>query len=84
MTNEEKKTPTIRDDNAYHVFRKEIGRISREENCDLGTAASKLTHKMGWGKEAAADRAEFDAYVVFLQKQTTEQDNRVKHYFGGE
>ena len=79
---EEKKIPTIREDNAYHVFRKEIGKISREEDCDIGAAASKLTHKMGWGMEAKDDRAEFDKYVVYLQKQTTASDNRVKDYFG--
>jgi len=81
---EEKKIPTIREDNIYHIHRKEIGEISETQKCDVGKAASILTHEKGWGKETKDDKAEFDAYVAHLFRTNTPENNRVARYFDGE
>ncbi len=81
--NEEKKIPTIREDNVYNIHRKEIGEISHREKVDVGVAASMLTNQKGWGEEVKEDRKEFDTYAAYLFR-TNGEENKVAKYFDGE
>ena len=77
---EEKKIITISSTNTFYKARKAIGKISREENVDIGVALDKYiyaTQQTGH----TAEKEEFLAYVAHLQKITTEGDNRVAKFF---
>ena len=54
------------ENNRYHINRKEIDRISREENVDIGVACAMLRDRMGWHFEDGKDTeiTEFTAYVA--------------------
>ena len=81
MKTEEKKVVTISEENRFHKARKAIGHISRKQNKDVGVAAVIWAHSRGeHGYEEELQT--FLAYVAYLQKQTTPQNNRVKEYFG--
>ena len=81
MKTEEKKVVNINPENRFHKARKAIGHISRKQNKDVGVAAVIWAHSRGeHGYEE--ELQEFAAYVAYLQKQTTEKDNRMKEYFG--
>ena len=77
---EEKKIIIISGENRFHKFRKEIGRISREEKVDIGVAAAKWAYNTKQ-ESYTAEMKDFVDYTTHLQKMTTENDNRIEEYF---
>ena len=53
------------ENNRYAQHKKEIDRISREENVDIGTACATLRKRMGWTFPEGKDTeiTEFTAYI---------------------
>lgn len=77
---EKKKFITISGTNIFYKARREIGRISRDENVDIGVALDMFIHATRQTGHTA-EKEEFLAYVAHLQKTTTEEDNRVAKFF---
>lgn len=59
------------ENNRYYENRKEIHRISQEENVDVGTACAMLRDRMGWHFRDGKDTeiTEFTEYVYSIPEQ---------------
>lgn len=65
------------ENNRYAQHKKEIDRISREENVDIGTACAMLRQRMGWTFPEGKD-TEITEFTAYINGLTGEE---VKAYF---
>lgn len=70
------------ENNRYAQHRKEIDRISREENVDIGVACAKLRDRLGWTFEGPdKELTEFTGYINELSRKSDKDHNFVAEYF---
>ena len=77
----EKRDLLICTENVFHQHRAEIADISRNDDCDISTAARKWATENGvhYGDELK----EFETFISFLQSEAVKGKNLVKEYFDG-
>lgn len=70
------------ENNRYAQHRKEIDRISREENVDIGVACAMLRDRLGWTFEGPdKELTEFTEHVNELSRKSDKDHNFVAEYF---
>ena len=56
------------ENNRFHCYRKEVGRLSREEQVDIGVAVAMLARQMDW-QDWGDESMEFYRYVNDMEPE---------------